>query len=128
MPTYLYTCDPSFGGCGNSFELKASMNDVSNLKPTCKSCRKRKPVRRDFCGENHTILDGTPKTLGTLAERNSQVTSVDEQASIHRKHNEYKNKQLELPLGPGMSQVERTSQGEVIVSKSQTKRDKRKKK
>jgi len=116
------------GGCGNTFELAASMQEAPNLKPTCKSCKKRKPVHRDYLTENHSVIDTTPKTIGALAERNTQKKSADEIASIKRKNNEYKNKPLEIPLGPGMEQVQRDSQGHIKVSQSQTKVDKRKRK
>jgi len=102
------------------------MNEVSQLKPTCSSCKKRKPVRRNYVAENCNVVDITPKTVGSMANKNANKLSADEKASIHRENNAYKNKPLEIPLGPGMEQVKRDSQGHIQVSEKQSRIDKRK--
>ena len=61
MPLIPYECD----NCEYYFEVIQGYTEKRKKK--CPSCRKAK-LRQVFCAPH--IQDGTPKTLGTLAERN----------------------------------------------------------
>lgn len=126
MPTYIFQCDSDLGGCGNVFEVQSSMQDVPKLKPTCSSCKKRKPVRRDYTAENSTVINATPATLGTLANRNTNKLSNDEKAHIHYENNKYKYTPFQGKLPDGATPMSRDDTGRLIPSKKQHKRDKRK--
>jgi len=71
MPTYCYRCDK----CEVYFENVSYMSEC-HLLPECPQCKKTKQVHRDFLAESVSVYEG-PKTLGSLADRNSERFSSD---------------------------------------------------
>ena len=127
MPIYIFECDKDLGGCGNIFDVEAFMSDAPTLKPTCKACRKRKPVIRNYKLQTVTIFDSSPKTLAAQAERNTSRTSLDEQHSINQKNTEYKRQPFSGSLPEGGSLLPRDSDNQRIPSKQQRKTNPRNK-
>ena len=84
MPRYTWNCER----CDLQFEVTAYMSEAS-LVPDCPKCGRTKGVTRDFAVDNIYACDG-PKTLGALAERNSDKMSHD-----HRHH--LRNKNYDTP-------------------------------
>lgn len=101
------------------------MAEISDIKPTCPSCRKRKSVGRNFAAQNVSVRDVTPTTLGTLADRNTNRMSEDEQAHLTHEHTKHRYKPYTGPLPEGAMIMERDSKGDRVVSKKQHKRDPR---
>jgi len=51
------------------------------------------------CESIISVVDATPKTLGSVADRNSDRRSVDERHDTFMKHNAYRFKKPNLPKG-----------------------------
>jgi putative FmdB family regulatory protein len=108
MPTYTYICD----SCESIFELFFYIKDY-NEKPGCINCKSKKTHRHymaDITTQSASIKksDSELKTLGDLAKRNTDRLSNDEKEHLHRKHNEYKDTQLEKELLPkGMTRMKK---------------------
>jgi predicted nucleic acid-binding Zn ribbon protein len=85
MPIYTFECYEEDGGCGNVFDIKCSMNEIQKQKPICPECNNVKAVSRNFC-DNLYVHDGSPKTVGTLAERNASRMSNDQMQEIKTKN------------------------------------------
>jgi hypothetical protein len=128
MPNYIFECYAEDGGCGYIFEVEAPAEDASKLKPACLSCNQRKPVSRNYQLESVSVFDVSPKTVGALAERNTERLSEDEKSSIFRRNNEYKNQPFTGSLPDGGSLISRDTKGKRIPSKHQRKTDPRRKK
>ena len=128
MPTYCFQCYEEDGGCGETFELQALMCDAPGLHPSCPSCNKIQPVRRDFPGESHTVFDASPQTLGALADRNTDKKSSDEIEHIRRKNTAYLNQPFTGKLPKGAVPLQKDNQGRRIVSKQHRRVDPRKSK
>lgn len=124
---YLFICDKDDRGCGHSFEIECLMSAISTLKAQCPKCYKTKTVRRDYSGENKIVFDSSPKTLGALADRQTERFSEDKKASLNKKHNEYKDKAFtgSLPDGASLKTVDKN--GRRIASRTQRGFDPRKK-
>lgn len=105
MPTYTYQC-PS---CGD-FEFRSSMSDYKN-KVKCPKCKKLSP-RNVLSDAESTIVigDSSPKTVGAMAERNADKLSADEKHHLNKKHNAYKEQDLNKPLPPGMERIQKPSE------------------
>lgn len=93
MPRYEYDCER----CSSHFEIQCSMTEVVGLQPKCPNCKKSGKVVRDFSG----VIVSVPKTLGSLADKNSSSFSEDKKQHLITKHNEYKSSKFEgkLPAG-----------------------------
>jgi putative FmdB family regulatory protein len=91
MPDYEYICD----NCGDNFEIFQKMSE--NPKKKCKKCNKY-TLRRIF---HAPILakNNEPKTLGSLAERNSNKFSDDYKLKLYNQHRAQKRRELKLPDG-----------------------------
>lgn len=102
MPTYTYICPD----CG-PFIVTTSVPKYKAvlLCPACKgSCT------RDFLGDVASLqkpFDSTPKTVGSLADRNASKLSNDEKRELKKKLliNSEKEQSRELPAG--MSRITR---------------------
>lgn len=81
MPTYVFRCE----NCNHSFELQYSIKKISGAHPKCSLCKKNKSVYRDYQAENVSHYDSTPRTVGTLAERNSKRLSDEAKTKQQRK-------------------------------------------
>lgn len=124
---YVFTCWSDKKGCGHSFEVVASMDEASTLKPTCPSCRKRKPISRDYGSENVAGFM-IAQTIGSIAENNAARLSEDEKTHLHNKHNEYKDKPFTGKLPEGGSLIPRDHKGKKLATTKQRRRDDKKKK
>jgi putative FmdB family regulatory protein len=107
MPTYTYFCE----FCNKSFDLFANINDYKD-KVRCDSCNKicGRNYQEDMLTLNSSVKksDSELKTLGDLAQRNTEKFSNDYKAELQRKH--YSNRGKEDPntvLPDGMSRIER---------------------
>lgn len=108
MPTYSYQCSK----CKQSFELFFYIKDYHE-NPPCLSCKSKKTHRlitNDVLTQNCSVkkADTELKTLGDLAQRNSDRMSDDEKQSLYTKHNSYKDDtELDKKLPSGMSRVKK---------------------
>lgn len=108
MPTYSYQCLK----CKKSFELFFYIKDY-NENPDCIHCASRKTTRSitsDVLTQNCSVKksDTELKTLGDLAQRNSERMSDDEKNALYTKHNSYKEDvDLDKKLPSGMSRVKK---------------------
>lgn len=89
MPDYNFECYQEDGGCGELFTISCSMDKISELTPKCPNCKNKKAVARNFSGDIY-IFDGSPKTVGSLADRNSKNMSEDQKHYLKEKHTSYK--------------------------------------
>jgi putative FmdB family regulatory protein len=108
MPTYTYKC-PS---CKKVFEILSSIKDYQDTV-SCSSCDCKKASRclaHDVQTLNGSVKlgDNELKTLGHLAQRNTERMSEDQKQSIWTKNNSYKETPLDKPLPKGMSRVKKT--------------------
>jgi len=120
MPTYVFECYAEEGGCGHVFERTAEMSKSTNLKPTCSSCNKKKPVGRNYQRENIRVVDATPQTVGALADRNTNRMSDDEK---HSRRDTYIEQPFTGQLPEGASLIPTDAKGKRQASKKQRKRD-----
>lgn len=109
MPTYSYHCEK----CESDFELFFYIKDYIDT-PQCVSCKSKKTHRlyvKDVVTQNCSVKksDSELKTIGDLANRNRDRMSNDEKASLHKKHNSYKENKEEKPLPKGMSRMKKGS-------------------
>lgn len=107
MPTYSYSCD----SCNTNFELFFYIKDYIE-KPKCIICSSKKTNRSiidDVKTLNYSVKksDTELKTLGDLAQRNSDKMSRDYKITLRQKHNEYKYDESQKELPKGMSRVKK---------------------
>ena len=110
MPSYTYLC-PTHG----QFELTSSIADYKP-KVTCSTKKCRKKCERALLSDASTVGglgDVTPKTLGMLADKKADKLSIEEKASLYKKHNAYKEGNPDKPLPKGMSRIEKPKEREV---------------
>jgi len=110
MPTYVFRCGRDTGGCDHLFEVKAPMSEATSLSPKCPNCKKSKHVNRDWAEENVSVCDG-PKTVGSLADKNSSKMSNDHQHMITEKNTAYLKKDYTGPLPEGAKLFDKDSEG-----------------
>lgn len=79
MPVYSFICEK----CNSKFEVKNSI-EHAGVKPKCPDCRSKKHVYRDYQSDNVSVAEG-PKTLGSLADRNSSKFSDDQKQFLKDK-------------------------------------------
>jgi putative FmdB family regulatory protein len=109
MPTYTYLCD----NCNSEFELFFYIKDYIE-HPTCSCCNSKKTLRqyvKDVSTQSASVKksDSELKTIGDLAQRNSDRMSDDEKYSLYMKHNSYKEEKDLKPLPSGMSRMKKGS-------------------
>ena len=106
---YTFLCDTEDGGCGTSFELSCLLEDYEttiNRPQTCPNCRKRKSVHRDLQTDAPIhVGDSSPKTVGSVCDKNSSRMSEDQKIHLTKKHNEYKEAPPLRELPKGMSRT-----------------------
>jgi len=125
MPIYIFECYQEDAGCGCTFEIQASMNESTNLKPTCPKCRKRRSVSRNYQLQDVLVNDGSPKTIGALADRNTSRMSTDQKKRIYNKNNAYKQQPFTGSLPSGGSLIPTDHLGKRIASDKQKDKDPR---
>lgn len=107
MPSYTYKCLE----CDSGFEIICSIAKYKS-HPLCDKC-KSKNTERCYLEDISTIsgsvkkADSELKTIGDLANRNRDRMSDDHKKHLHKKHNEYKEQNMEKPLPKGMSRIEK---------------------
>lgn len=107
MPTYTYQCSK----CESVFETVCSVKDYKE-KVKCPDCSSIKTFRRyvdDLSTLNASVKksDSELKTIGDLAQRNTDRMSDDHKAHLYNKHNSYKEDTSEKPLPKGMSRIKK---------------------
>jgi putative FmdB family regulatory protein len=108
MPTYSYFCEH----CSVSFELFFYIKDYIE-NPKCIKCKKHKAIRKfteDALTQSSSVKksDTELKTIGDLAQRNSERMSDDEKYSLYLKHNSYKDDdKISKELPKGMSRIKK---------------------
>jgi len=105
MPLYTYYCE----SCKEKYELFFNLSDYID-NPKCADCKKKmKRSYQDDIGSLYGAVkktDSELKTIGDLANRNSDKLSDDEKIHLYKKHNNYKeNIGSELPSG--MSRIKK---------------------
>lgn len=107
MPAYTYKCN----SCNKKFEIVCSIR-LYKEHEECEFC-KSKDTHRSYSDDMMSLStsikksDSELRTLGDLAKRNSDRMSEDEKASLHKKHNYYKDNKPDAPLPKGMSRVKK---------------------
>lgn len=106
MPQYSYFCET----CIKSFSEVSSISDYKEKLP-CPYCK-------EFCSRDYNDLrslstsvklsNSEIKTLGHLAQRNTENMSQDQKIDLHIKHNGYKYDKPEQALPKGMSRMKKT--------------------
>lgn len=111
MPAYSFLCDD----CHHNFEVICSIRDYSE-SPMCEQCKSRNTARNytiDMATLSTSIRksDSELKTLGDIAQRNSDRMSNDEKQHLYNKHNDYKENKPDNPLPKGMSRIKKPKKG-----------------
>lgn len=107
MPEYTYVCNV----CDHKFSVVCSIKAYSE-KVVCESCKSKNTNRSyedDIITINASIkkTDSELKTIGDLAQRNSERMSDDEKTALYMKHNSYKEEKDLKPLPSGMSRMKK---------------------
>lgn len=98
MPQYTYICDPKNDGCGHKVTLECLMSELDDKKPkSCPNCSKRKTIQPLL---SSPLSINIPKTLGSLADKNSAALSDGAKAELTKKFNEYRSKPGEISWIP----------------------------
>lgn len=106
MPEYSYICE----NCSNRFSLFYTIQNYIE-HPECSLCGT--PSIRDY-QEDLTSLnmsvkkaDSELKTVGDLAQRNTERMSEDQKAYLYKKHNDYKETPSQKELPKGMTRIKK---------------------
>lgn len=99
---YCFRCFASDGGCDHRFQISCDRNEISGKKPTCPVCRKRKTVHRDYGSESIMAKEHAPRTIGALADKNSEKLSDEQKSILTKKHKAYLENRPGRPLRDGM--------------------------
>lgn len=106
MPTYSYHCQ----NCSGDFELFFYIKDYIE-KPKCTKCNSNNTHRMytyDVLTQSASVRksDSELRTIGDLAQRNSDKLSDDEKHHLYQKHNSYKYDTKEMKdLPSGMTRI-----------------------
>jgi len=109
MPDYTFNCEI----CKILFEITVPMDKIIGLKPECPHCKKKGKVFRKY--DDIYVYDSSPRTVGTLAERNTIRTSQDEQDYINAKNTAYKRQPFTGSLPEGGSLYPVNDKGERVT-------------
>ena len=104
---YPFICDKEDGGCGHNFTIKCSMDEIGDKKVSCPECKKRKPVRRDYAGQNVSFF-GPNVTVGSLADKNSAIMSDDQKHAIKEQNRTGTKLEYTGPVKEGAEVVDMT--------------------
>lgn len=107
MPEYTYKCND----CDKKFILVCSISQYKEQINCeyCNSLNTNRSYEDDLITLNACVKksDNELKTIGDLAQRNSDRMSNDQKAELWKKHNEYKDEEFKKPLPTGMSRVKK---------------------
>lgn len=95
MPIYVYICDT----CKKEYQTYERIFDDPHTK--CELCNKGKVVRKIFAPQ---VMTNEPRTLGSLAEKNSAAISDDQQAALDEEYRTKRDEKLSR-LIPGSTPV-----------------------
>ena len=82
MPTYIFECYLEDGGCGHIFEKSYPRDKITKAKPRCPTCKKQ--AKRNYGLENTSYYDATPRTVGSIAEKNAKCLSDEAKQQAQR--------------------------------------------
>jgi DNA-directed RNA polymerase subunit RPC12/RpoP len=122
MPEYTYFCSH----CKINFSIVSSIKKYKD-KIQCNVCGTI--CDRSYNIDLPTIHGGVKlgvseiKTLGHLAQRNTETMSQDQKDELYRKHNSYKENAPEKPLPKGMTRLKK--QPKIQWTAEQTKKERR---
>lgn len=108
MPTYTYHCNK----CNHRFEIFSYIKDY-NSSPVCEICNSNTDTIRMYAVDVQTQSasikksDSELKTIGDLAQRNSERMSDDEKIHLYHKHNSYKMDESQKQLPKGMNRIKK---------------------
>lgn len=106
MPEYSYRCDT----CQLTFSIVCAIREYRDVH-FCETCGDQ--CSRDYLEDLSTLNtsiklgDNDLKTLGHLAQRNTDRMSEDQRNDLYRKHNSYKEDVSEKALPKGMSRIKK---------------------
>lgn len=106
MPEYSYNCEK----CNKVFSIICSIKEYKDTH-LCDICGTL--CARDYIEDLSTLNtsvrlgDNDLKTLGHLAQRNTERMSEDQKNELYRKHNSYKSEVSDKPLPKGMSRIKK---------------------
>lgn len=105
MPEYTYYCEK----CHHKFSVVCTIRDYTE-NAECDKCHIKKTYRlyrEDLASLNTSVKlsDSEVKTLGHLANRNAEKLSDDQKEHLTKKHNSYKDNDLEIKLPSGMTKM-----------------------
>lgn len=107
MPNYSYYCSKCETIIEHFFYIKDYKETIK-----CDSCKSK--CKRSYDVDMTTIngsvkkSDSELKTLGDLANRNRDRLNDDQRASLHAKHNAYKEQESTKELPSGMSRIKKS--------------------
>jgi hypothetical protein len=110
MPEYTFFCE----SCQQNYNIVCSIRDYNDKIP-CTSCKSNKKSYRLYTEDVKTQSssvkksDGELKTVGDLAQRNTERMSDDHKEYLKQKHNSYKTNKEDKPLPSGMKRVNKPS-------------------
>lgn len=106
MPEYSYICEK----CDTTFSIVSSIKDYKE-QIRCHHCKRMCPrnYNEDLASLSTSIklANSELKTLGHLAQRNTETMSEDQKNDLYRKHNSYKEVVSDKPLPKGMSRIKK---------------------
>ena len=122
MPNYTYFCN----SCNNEFELFFTIKQYVS-QPECSVCQSENTQRhltKDINSQSFSVKkhNSELKTLGDLAQRNTDKLSDDEKNHLYQKHNSYKDKELEVSLRSGMNRIKKPQKPKWPGAKGKKKR------
>jgi hypothetical protein len=106
MPEYTYNCDK----CDRVFTIICSISQYQD-NVLCTKCNNQ--CIRAYNIDMPTIQGAIKlaaseiKTLGHLAQRNTETMTQDQKDELYRKHNSYKENAPEKPLPKGMKRLKK---------------------
>ena len=110
MPSYSYYCKK----CDTTFEKFFYIKDYKE-RVRCEDCKAT--CQRDYddiLTQSASVkkADSELKTIGDLANRNRDRMTEDQRIALDKKHNEYKDTELEKELPKGMSRMKKPKKKE----------------
>lgn len=107
MPEYSFICQK----CDYQFSVYCSISKYTSTAkcPKCKCSRTNRNYNKDLSSMFSSVKksDSELKTIGDLANRNSDRMSEDQKHNLYIKHNQYKEETPQKELPKGMSRIKK---------------------
>ena len=106
MPEYTYYCH----FCRENFERFYTLQDYTDTVKcsVCENvCSRNYSIDMPTINQSVKLATSEIKTLGHLAQRNTETMSQDQKDDLYRKHNSYKEDATEKPLPKGMNRLKK---------------------